>query len=56
MNTYYVTFHYTVEVQADDHEQADTLAWQTFADSFGQVSAGDFVSSEPEEMWWKETV
>lgn len=55
MKTYYVTFHYTVEVQAEDQEQADTLSWQMFADSFRGLSLGDFVSSEPEEMWWAET-
>ena len=53
--TFYVTFHYTVEVQAEDQEQADDLAWSDFSQNFDVLSVGAFVSSEPEEQWWEET-
>ena len=51
MKTYYVTFHYTLEVRAETQEKADALAWKGFAENIDSISAGDFVSSEPEEMW-----
>lgn len=55
MKNYYVTFHYTVEVQAEDQEQADGLAWADFTGNFDVLSVGDFVSSEPQEQWWEAT-
>jgi hypothetical protein len=54
MKEYYVTFHYTIGVQAEDQEQADALAWEDFTENFGALSVGDFVSSEPEQQWWEE--
>jgi len=51
-NTYYVTFHYTTEIKATDRWEADSLAWEDFAEHFGSLSPGDFVSSEPEQQWW----
>lgn len=54
MTTYFVTFHYTVAVEANDQERADELAWEQFAEHLPTISAGDFVSSEPEPLWWEE--
>jgi hypothetical protein len=50
MNHYTVTFHYTIEVEATDQEQADSLAWDDFANDFSFMKPGDFVSLEPDEV------
>lgn len=50
MTTYYVTFHYTVGVDATNQDTADEQAWTVFADALPTLTAGDFVSSEPEEI------
>ena len=50
MTTYYVTFHYTVGVDAADQETADEQAWTVFAEALPTLTPGDFVSSEPDEI------
>lgn len=49
MKNYYVTFEYTLEVEADDQQQAHDLAWSDWINNWGTVSPVDFVSSEPEK-------
>ena len=49
MKTYRVVFHYTIDVEADDHEQAEAEAWIDFNEQIGNnCVAGQFVASSPE--------
>jgi hypothetical protein len=43
---FYVTFHYTVQVQADDDEQAFDNAWAEFALTLPDLTASDFSTGE----------
>lgn len=43
---FYVTFHYTVQVQAEDDEQAFDNAWAEFARTFPDLTATDFWTGE----------
>lgn len=46
MKNYFVTFHYTVQVQADDDEQAFDNAWAEFARTLPDLTASDFATGE----------
>lgn len=46
MKEYYVTFHYTVKVQAEDGEQAFDNAWAEFARTLPDLTASDFSTGE----------
>ena len=49
MTKYLVTFSYTVEVQADNQEQAGDLGYEAFrSELVGGLGAGDFYMEEPE--------
>lgn len=50
MTTYHVTFEYTIEVEADSEEQADSLAWSDWVGNFGSVAPTDFIAGEPWEV------
>lgn len=55
MKNYFVTFHYTVQVRADDQERADEKAWEVFAQDLPGLRACDFCADEPEVQWWDDT-
>lgn len=49
MNTYRIVFHYTLDVEASDHEEAEALAWLDFNEQIGNnCMALEFVTSPAE--------
>ncbi len=49
MTTYRIVFHYTLDVEASDHEDAEALAWLDFNEQIGNnCMALEFVTSPPE--------
>jgi hypothetical protein len=50
MKTYLVSFTYTVEIQAEDTDDAYDKSYDTFRDEFlAGLGAGEFAQHDPEE-------
>lgn len=52
MKKYTVTFHYTVEIEAEDSEHAEYKAWDDLTNTLmlGDLTTHCFCVSEPEEV------
>lgn len=45
MNTYTVTFHYSIQVEAYDESDAENMAWSDLTENFGSISPKEFAAT-----------